>query len=70
MATTCRLALRHFTTSSRMYANVNIQKPKIPGTERRILDAVTVPVLPPDPHLYRNNVMIKCRPRFRLKHQS
>ncbi|CAG5128483.1 unnamed protein product [Candidula unifasciata] len=47
--TSYRIAARYFSTSYVLCGRKpNIQRPRIPGTERRILDAVTVPVLPPD----------------------
>jgi len=48
MATSSRLALRHFSTCNILCRKINIQKSNVPGTERRILNAVTVPILPPD----------------------
>ena len=49
MATATRQTLRLFSTTSRsMGTKINIQKPRMPWIERRILNAVTKPLFPPD----------------------
>ncbi|XP_005094552.1 39S ribosomal protein L10, mitochondrial [Aplysia californica] len=51
LTTSAGHSLRHcrsFSTTLQRYRKPNIQRPRVPGTERRILDAVTVPVFPPD----------------------
>lgn len=40
--------VRMFSTCQRSMSKVNIQKPRMPWIERRILNAVTVPLYPPD----------------------
>lgn len=49
MASTRGLIVRQFSTSSRLLKKPNITKPRVPWTERRILNAVTIPLFPPDP---------------------
>ncbi|XP_059169493.1 large ribosomal subunit protein uL10m-like [Physella acuta] len=48
MAFGSRQLIRQFSSTSSLLALPNIQKPRVPWTERRILNAVTVPLLPPD----------------------
>ncbi|XP_055869577.1 39S ribosomal protein L10, mitochondrial-like [Biomphalaria glabrata] len=48
MASNLKSVCRYFSTSSRLLKKPNIQKPRVPWTERRILNAVSTPILPPD----------------------
>lgn len=48
MALGSRQLIRQFSSTSSLLALPNIQKPRVPWTERRILNAMTVPLLPPD----------------------
>ncbi|CAL1545900.1 unnamed protein product [Lymnaea stagnalis] len=66
MASTCGLVVRQFSTSTRLLKKPNISKPRVPWTERRILNAVTIPLFPPDPRPLPQ----KCFDELKSKEES
>ncbi|KAH9498136.1 YmL10 [Bulinus truncatus] len=63
MASNFKGVVRYFSVSSRHLRKPNIQKPHVPWTERRILNAVSTPIFPPD----ERTLPMKCYDEMKAK---